>query len=115
MKLNANEETYEAIELFGNTNLFSNFRIDKNTVPDNLYVYELRHDDECNGDIVEISEHILVNFMGTIICKDQIELTDKSLTGLNCRPVKLEDYGFLGYSLSLEEYINNKQAIRFFD
>ena len=46
MKLNANDETYEILEICGQTVLFTSARIDRETVPDGLYAYDLRHDDE---------------------------------------------------------------------
>ena len=51
MKLNANEETYEMLEICGQMVLFTSARIDRKTVPNELYAYDLRHDDGCQGDM----------------------------------------------------------------
>ncbi len=45
MKVNAAEESFELMELFGKTVLFTNMRVDRSTVPDGLYVYEVRDED----------------------------------------------------------------------
>lgn len=40
--VNAYDGEYEAFEILGQDALFSNFRIDRSTVPDGLYAYDLR-------------------------------------------------------------------------
>ena len=39
MKVNAAEESFELMELFGKTVLFTNMRVDRDTVPQDLYIY----------------------------------------------------------------------------
>ena len=62
MKVNAAEEDFELMELFGKTVLFTNMRVDRSTVPKELYVYELR-DEDCTGDICEIRPFVMVNLV----------------------------------------------------
>ncbi len=101
MKVKAQEESFELMELFGKTVLFTNMRVDRSTVPENLYVYELR-DEDCTGDICEIKPFIMVNHWGTIICKEPIELDTK----WNCKFVDEGDYCYLGDTAKLDEFIN---------
>ena len=71
--------------------LFSSGRIQKDSVPEGFYCYEVRHDDEGRGIPCELSAHILVNFWGTVIsrvpliqenkCRRYIEDEDWSYTG----------------------------------
>lgn len=49
--------------------LFSEVRIDRDSIPDNLFVYEVRHDDEGFLDPAQIKRWIMVNFYGTLITK----------------------------------------------
>lgn len=42
MGKNVREEEFEHIELFGKPALFSNHRIDRDTVPEGFYLYDLR-------------------------------------------------------------------------
>jgi len=56
---NAMEETYEEIELFGKTVLFTPIRIARNTVPKELHLYEIRHADENGGEPVQLGQGIL--------------------------------------------------------
>ena len=101
MKVNAQEESFELMELFGKTVLFTNMRVDRSTVPEGLYVYELR-DEDCTGDICEIKPFIMVNHWGTIICKEPIELDTK----WNSKFVDEGDYCYLGDTAKLNEYLN---------
>ena len=101
MKVNAQEESFELMELFGKTVLFTNMRVDRSTVPEDLYVYELR-DEDCTGDICEIKPSVMVNHWGTIICKEPIELDTK----WNSKFVDEGDYCYLGDTAKLEEFIN---------
>lgn len=54
MSCNAMTEHYEEITVCGKPALFTNFRIKRDTVPDSLYVYDVRHDDDCRGIPCEI-------------------------------------------------------------
>ena len=101
MKVNAAEESFELMELFGKTVLFTNMRVDRSTVHEDLYVYELR-DEDCTGDICEIKPFIMVNHWGTIICKEPIELDPK----WNSKFVDEGDYCYLGDTAKLDEYLN---------
>ena len=100
MSVNANEEVFDLLELFGKTVLFTCMRVKRNTVPDNLYVYDVRHDDDCSGRIVEVRPHILVNHWGTVICKEPIEMTD-----FGCKFVEEDDYRYTGETCRLFDYI----------
>ena len=101
MKVNAAEESFELMELFGKIVLFTNMRVDRSKVPENLYVYELR-DEDCTGEICEIKPFIMVNHWGTIICKEPIELDTK----WNSKFVDEGDYCYLGDTAKLDEYLN---------
>lgn len=64
VRCDTRKETYEEIEIFDTPALFSAGRIQKDSVPEGFYCYEVRHDDECRGIPCELSTHILVNFFG---------------------------------------------------
>lgn len=42
MRVNARQEEYEYVELFGKPALFTNSPIDRSTVPEGWYAYDLR-------------------------------------------------------------------------
>ena len=49
MAVNAKTEMFDHIELFGKPALFTNFRIDRSTVPENWYCYDFRGSDSDPG------------------------------------------------------------------
>jgi len=71
---NAITESFEEVTVLDKPALFAPIRIDRNTVPLGYYLYEVRHDDDCQGDAVEIAPNILVNHWGSIITRDEIKL-----------------------------------------
>lgn len=101
MKVNAAEESFELMELFGNTVLFTNMRVDRSTVPKDLYVYDAE-DAECTGDICERRPFVMINHWGTIICKEPIEMDEV----WHSKFVEEGDYSYLGDTAKLDEFIN---------
>ena len=49
MTFNAMTEHYEEITVCGKPALFTSIRIRRDTIPDGLYAYDVRHDDEWPG------------------------------------------------------------------
>jgi len=103
VRCDARKETYEEIEIFDTPALFSAGRIQKDSVPEGFYCYEVRHDDECMGIPCELSTHILVNFWGTVISK--IPLIKKN----ECkRYIEDEDWSYTGnIEIKLESWIDS--------
>ncbi|MGB4091926.1 MAG: LPD28 domain-containing protein [Ruminococcus flavefaciens] len=64
------------------------------------FAYDVRHDDDCNGKIIEVRPYILVNHWGTVICKEPIEMTD-----IGCKFVEESDYRYTGETCRLFDYI----------
>ena len=56
-RYDARKETFEEIEIFDTLALFSSERIQRESVPEGFYCYEVRHDDECMGIPCEISSY----------------------------------------------------------
>lgn len=53
---------------------YTDLRVNNLHLPDNIYRYELRHDDKCQDIICEIAPRILVNFQSTILSDKKINL-----------------------------------------
>ena len=96
-RYNAFEADYEEIELFEKPALFSNDRIDRSTVPEGYFMYEIRHDDE--GDPVQIGESILVDCFGTVITNEEISLDPDGFKDMDT-----DDLNFIGET-SLKEFM----------
>ena len=102
--INAKECKYEKLEILDVTVLFTSLRIDRNTIPEGLYAYDLRHDDEQQGNICQIKPFVLVNHWGTILSKEPIPLSDAG-----SRYVTEDDYSYTGESCTLEEFLAEEQ------
>ena len=66
MSINAMTEEYEEAELFGRPVLFTNGRLDRATVPQGWYCYDLRGGDDDPGAPAALEEHVGVNHAGPI-------------------------------------------------
>lgn len=92
---------YERLEIFGKEVLFTYNRVYRESVPMNMYAYDIRHDDDCQGIMCEIAPHILVNHWGTIICREPIEMTDDGRRFIDDE----KDTNYLGTYTTLEDWI----------
>ena len=53
--IDATKETFESVTVLDKPMLFTCARIDRDTVPKGMYLYEVRHDDDQRGDPVQIA------------------------------------------------------------
>jgi hypothetical protein len=70
------ETSYEIVSVNGCPYMFTNMRIDRDTIPEGLVAYDVR-DDDCDGSFAQIQKFVMVNHWGTIIGKDEIPLDPK--------------------------------------
>lgn len=89
-------EKYEVITLFNKPVLMSEGRIDGQNVPPDYYAYELRHDE--GGDIAALEKSVRVDFGGTILSRDEIEIVGDH------RKIDYDDYNFLSIDYSVDEF-----------
>lgn len=66
MRVNAMTEKFEDVTVLGHPMLFTCLRVDRDTVPQGMYMYEVRHDDDQQGEPVQIANWIMVNHWGTL-------------------------------------------------
>ena len=95
----AKKEHFQEITVLGKPALFHDLRIDRDSVPKGLYLYEVRADDYGKWDPVQIAKGVFINHFGSIITREPIELPpdghldidpekDWSYAGGDCRTVK---------------------------
>lgn len=96
--VDAKEEDFELVVLDDIPALFTNSRIDRSSIPANVFCYDVRHDDCCQGIACEIKPHIMVNHWGTIITKQEILLEDGSY-------YPKEALNYLGRTMTLDEFM----------
>lgn len=106
MRYDAAKEEYEQVTVLGHTMLFTCGRIDRDTVPKGMYLYEVRHDDDGRGDPCEIAEKIMVNHWGTLITNRPIKLQIDERTGKGYREIDPEtDWSYEGVCATLSKYM----------
>ena len=71
MRYDVMKEHYTEIRLFGKPALFNDMRLDQDTVPKGLYLYEVRYDDE-TWEPVQIAKGILANHLGSILTRERL-------------------------------------------
>ena len=79
-RFKVNEVSWQKVEVLGKEGLFNDLRIDRNSIPEGYFMYEVRHDDDDWGEPVEIGLGILVNFFGTLLTKEPIVLEPSQIT-----------------------------------
>lgn len=99
MSVNAREENFEYIELFGKPGLFTNARIDRDTVPEGWYAYDLRGSDYDPGEPVTVEPNVVVNHAGTILTHEPVSFPKEGFKRLNGR-LDFAD----AYHLSLKDF-----------
>lgn len=99
--IDANETDYERFEILGHDALFTCLRIDRKTLPDGLYAYDLRDSDDCDGAPSELKTFVVVNHWGTVITKEPIEGADEGIV------LDEDDYNYLGEDMMLGEFANS--------
>ena len=74
MNYDARKVTYQEVTIFDRPALFTECRIDRATVPEGVYRYELRHGDEDWGEPVELARSIFANYYGTVLTHEPFQL-----------------------------------------
>lgn len=72
MLVNAMTDEFEHIEIFGKPALFTNTRVDKETVPKGWYRYNIRGSDRDPGSFGTREREVVVNHAGTILLPEEI-------------------------------------------
>ena len=97
MARDARKEAFMLTDIDGYICLFTNIRLDRNTIPKDLYCYDVR-DNDGDGSFAEIQPFVMVNHWGTIISKEPIPLNQ-----YGCYWPKREEV-FLPTSETLDTY-----------
>ena len=74
-RYDAMSTAFEEVTILDKPALFTPLRIGRNTIPVGYHLYEVRHDDDCQGDAVQIALGIAVNHWGSLITRDEIVLS----------------------------------------
>ena len=101
-------EKYQEVEIFDVPGLFSNGRIDPATIPEGMYVYDLRGSDDDPGKAITVENHVTVNHAGSVITAKPLDLgEDGRLTF-----TEEEGLNFVGGEISAYKFLNEQRKDR---
>lgn len=75
-------ELFEKVSVCGIPCDFNDMRIDRSTVPEGKYQYEVADDDESGGDPARVQPGVMVNFFGTLICDEPLPIGEDGVLWL---------------------------------
>ena len=81
-RLDYGKESFEKVSVCGIECEFSDMRIDRNTVPEGKYQYEVGGDDDSGGEPARVQWGIMVNFFGTLISDEPLPIGDGGILWL---------------------------------
>lgn len=79
MRYDYREIKTEKVEVKGIPCEFYDMRINRETVPEGKFLYEVAGDDDSGGDPARVGVGILVNFYGSLICNKKLPLEDGAM------------------------------------
>lgn len=82
MRIDYNKEKFTKVRVCGIECDFSDMRIDRSSVPNKRYQYEVAGDDDSGDDPSRVRHGIMVNFFGTIISDVPLPLVDDNVLWL---------------------------------
>lgn len=92
---NIQDESFDSMTVNGMPALFTNFRIDRNAVPEG-HAYDIRESDD-GGRFATIEPEVMVNHAGTILTREKLVMGENGY-------VRIEEYGFED-SMTLDEWL----------
>lgn len=101
------QKKFQLITIFNKPVLFTSDRIKRSDLPKGVYCYDIRHDDECRGDMAQIKDYVVVNHWGTVISKEPFEPREfNGRTYTTAEGINIEDdeYNYLSEDYTIEEY-----------
>ena len=81
-RLDHGKESFEKVSVCGIECEFCGMRIDRSTVPEGKYQYEVGGDDDSGGEPARIKSGILVNFFGTLVCDGPLPIGEDGVLWL---------------------------------
>lgn len=95
--VDVSKEMLEEVELLGRTGYFTELRVDKETVPEGMHCYELRHGDD-DGFPASVEESVRVNYFGAVLFTEALELGEEKALQFG-----YEDFAFTGEQMYLAQ------------
>lgn len=105
MSMSVYDDDYELVEIFGKQALFTNGRIDRASVPDGFFAYDLRHGD--SGYPLTVEPRVGVNHAGTIIMTEPLDFSKGKKANAKDEYINIRGrLNFLGEHRTFEDFMN---------
>jgi hypothetical protein len=95
--------TYQEIELFDKPMLFSNNRITENDIPEGLFCYDLRYNDD-NDKFASLEPKVTVNHAGSVITNEPIDFGEQGYIALT----EETSPNFINNDVTIGEYMRDE-------
>lgn len=102
MAADARKVHFEKAVIDGREVLFTNLRIDRSTVPQSLYCYDIRETDGFSGVAASVERYVWVNHWGTILSKEPFPLENGRYE------IEADDIEYLDEYCTVEDYMKNE-------
>ena len=99
MMVDARNEDFELAEIDNVVVIFTNARIDRDTVPFDLYCYDVRESEGFSGDPVTLEKVVVINHCGTVLSKKPFPLEDDAYY-----PLK-DGINYMGATCTMDEFM----------
>ncbi len=104
-------ESFEVVEIFDKPVLFTHERLRPMDIPEGLFKYDIRQDDNGQGIMSELKNNVGVNHWGSVICKEPFEITQEH-DGIICTTqeglsMTTDDYNYTGTEMTIGEYTSS--------
>lgn len=104
--IDVTEAEMAEVDVKGRMALFKELRVNQGTVPEGMYCYALRHEDDF-GLPCTIEKSVVVDYFGAVITTEPLDFGDKDYIF-----VGYDDFGFTGEHLSIAQYAEKMEKFK---
>lgn len=107
VSIDVQKEVLEEVEILGHKALFTELRVDNNTVPEGVFCYALRHGDD-DSYPATLENSVRVNYFGSVLLTEEITLDEMKMRSVDC-----EDFWYTGEEMKLSDFMEKQKCIPF--
>lgn len=105
--IDVQKEIFEEVEILGYKALFTEQRVDKNTIPEGVFCYALRYGNDDSYPTVA-GNGMGGNYFGSVLLTEEI-----TSDGIKMRPAGHEDILYTGKEMKLSDFMERRKCIPF--
>lgn len=97
---------FREVTVFGIPMIFTDFRIDRGTIPKGLYAYDISHRDDENMNPAKLAPFVLINHLGTVLSKTPVRFPSSENQNLYFNLLNENEWDWFGPSTTLEKFMS---------